>query len=378
MSYGTRWRRERRLIWIVTVILVAGCGHAPRPSGTERTGPETGGDSASSNASGDAPSRATQSPIPSEIACPLVVAPSIGLRVRRRVDLGNAFEPWELATDEGGRLWTLSRDSDSFAASSITRFDPESDKLSRPIELNIDAWDLAADEHTVWVTTNTPDGRVIRIDADEATVDGEVTGDRPLGPNILAAFGSVWTTENTADTADEFFITRIDAETDEATARIQVGLSPQSLGVGGGAVWTGNHDDSSVSRIDPTNDRATTTFLGETPHEVAGGDTTLWIAASHSARVLSLDYTTGRTGTICLPFNPLPIAMVPKGLIWIASSRFDAEQQTDELALVDEATGKVRRVEHLGARPSALSVSGGSLWVLAREPNQLIEIATGD
>jgi hypothetical protein len=35
-------------------------------------------------------------------------------------------------------------------------------------------------------------------------------------------------------------------------------------------------------------------------------------------------------------------------------------------------------VEHLGARPSALSVSGGSLWVLAREPNQLIEIATGD
>jgi streptogramin lyase len=358
-------------------------GHARddhRPLGLwgERLGPTPAEASRSPTVSSQAPSgdvRASGSPPPLAPDCPPVQAAARGIRTLLAIDL-DGLVPWELAAGDDGRLYVLSRDYSTFRAAAVTAYDLAPGGAREVIDLGTDGWDMAVSAEGVWVTANNPAGRVLHVDPVSGEVDDELESDPPLGMTLVAGFGSIWTADDGFDIGQPSYVTQIDPDSRSVVRRVEVGLSPQSIGTGDGYAWTGNHGDYSVSKVDPRGGGSTTTsvFIGSVPHEVFGGATALWIAASHDRRVVRLDYRSTEITNICLPFNPFAMARAADGSIWVASSRFD-EAQSDELAILDEATGSLRSVEDLGAKPIGIVALGGSMWLLTKAPNRLLEVA---
>ena len=71
----------------------------------------------------------------------------------------------------------------------------------------------------------------------------------------------------------------IDPKSNTVTAAIDVGARPGPIAAGAGAVWTGNLDDKTLTRIDPAALRTTaTTTLAATPTGVAVASAAVWVA----------------------------------------------------------------------------------------------------
>ena len=71
---------------------------------------------------------------------------------------------------------------------------------------------------------------------------------------------------------------------------IAVGSSPMSLVAGGGSIWVANHDDGTVSRIDPrTNRVAATIRVGGQPWGLAYGAGSLWVGNDEESSVARVD-----------------------------------------------------------------------------------------
>ena len=133
----------------------------------------------------------------------------------------------------------------------------------------------------------------------------------------MAGAGALWVSSEESGT-----VTRIDPRSGAVVSAITVGNGPSALAVGEGAVWVVNRHDGTLSRIDPARNV-------ESGNEEIGGEPTAVAAGG------------GPCGW--------PAARRAPSRAWIRRARADRQDPT-------------------GSSPTALVLSGGSLWTAAAAP----------
>ena len=123
---------------------------------------------------------------------------------------------------------------------------------------------VAFGDGSVWMVLKS--GALARIDPANGSVRQRVTV--PSGSfNPQFGAGLLWITR-----AKGAEITRVDATTGTVLGHLPTGPNPRFLTAGGGAVWTLNQGDGSLSRIDPSGRQPPRTLALGTPGP--GGDIT--------------------------------------------------------------------------------------------------------
>jgi len=82
----------------------------------------------------------------------------------------------------------------------------------------------------------------------------------------------------------------IDPDSNELVAEVPVGIGPDEVAVGQGAVWVANGKDQSITRIDPATYNPTATIpVSEYPSDVEVGRGSVWIALGGRAELRRID-----------------------------------------------------------------------------------------
>ena len=175
----------------------------------------------------------------------------------------------------------------------------------------------------------------------------------------------------------------IDAATNELVAEVPVGIDPGAVTVGAGAVWVANQRDETVTRIDPrTRQYVRTISVGDSPAALTVGGGAVWVALGSLAELTRIDpeqneaaaraFAALGEGVPC--GTPGAGVAFGGGFAWFLC-------ESGELGRVDPKSGKAVRVTELVTSSSAINpdysdiaFAFGSLWVLNRTANQLVEV----
>ena len=164
----------------------------------------------------------------------------------------------------------------------------------------------------MWVA-NSNDGTLSKLDA----VTGRVVTTIALGgaTDVVVGLGAVWVSD-----AANGRVLRINPQTDEVTAAINVGTGPSAITLGHGSVWVANSLDGTVSRIDPRTDQVRATIpVGNGPGAIAVDAGGVWVTNEFGRTVVRIDSATDAVSrTVMVGNNPRGLAAAG-GLIWVSA-----------------------------------------------------------
>ena len=160
-------------------------------------------------------------------------------------------------------------------------------------------------------------------------------------------------------------LVRVDQGTQEHTEAV-VGDGVSGIALGEGSVWLASYRDRSVYRVDPETLRVRTRIaMAEQPLEIAIGAGSVWVTTSTT--LLRIDPITGeiveqielgRCG-----IEPCRTdVVVADGTVW--ATHYDSDNLNGRLIRLDPARAGSERPIRLAARPIALTVGHGAVWVL--------------
>lgn len=211
----------------------------------------------------------------------------------------------------------------------------------------------------VWVATLS--GNVARLSAKS----GRFTRLVPVEDAACVAAGpnAVWVTSPNLGR-----VTRIDPQTGEIVAEIQVDGFPQGVAIGFGSVWVAaSHPPDGagggVSRIDPrSNEVVRTILVPNLPEYVATGGGGVWVS-SNNGTVAEIDPGTnqlvasvrisegGRTSVAASPTSVYAVELALPG-------------ETAPVREIDPASATVsERLIEAGRNPTGMAVGAGALWI---------------
>jgi peptide/nickel transport system substrate-binding protein len=96
-----------------------------------------------------------------------------------------------------------------------------------------------------------------------------------------------------------------------------VGLRPQSIALGNGAIWVANEGDDNVSRIHTGSGSVITIPVGAGPTSIAFGEGAVWVANGDDGTISRIDPQTNEVvETISVGNRPSGLA-VGDGAIWV-------------------------------------------------------------
>ncbi len=150
------------------------------------------------------------------------------------------------------------------ATPSLAKVDLVRNRLSATFDIGAAAAEagVTVDEKGVWLVTD-KNGSLVRIDPLTGTVRATVhIAAGSYNPHYSA--GTVWISQ-----ADGSRLTGVDTTTLQVTALVTTGPNPRFLTAGGGAIWTLNQGDGTVTRVD-THTQVTSRIALHTPGH--GGD----------------------------------------------------------------------------------------------------------
>jgi YVTN family beta-propeller protein len=244
------------------------------------------------------------------------------------------------------------------------------------IDLGKPAISITADESGVWVRIGY--GDVAHIDPTSNAVVAVIAPGFSEYGNVRVGAEGVWSTDFYHD-----LVHRIDAQTNEIVAEIEVGQNPEGITVTDDTVWVANHRGGSISRIDPSTNAVVATLTvgpagpsGPKGIVLAGGD--LWTAVPNIFAVLRVNPD---TGAIVQSFSFTdPGDVLTDGVsVYVYGSY--------ALSKIDVATNTVTTLE-IPAHPptafadgSAWAVNGTELWRLdpvSFEPQTSWQIAESE
>jgi virginiamycin B lyase len=160
---------------------------------------------------------------------------------------------------------------------SVERVDAKSQKIVASIPSGVANTEggITAGDGSIWMPSDAT-GVLSRIDPATNKVVSKIP--IPAG-SFTAAFeaGSVWITSTKNN-----LLTRVDAKSEKVIAKIPVGPTPRFLATGLGSVWTLNQGDGSVSRIDPASNKVSATIEVGVPGaggDIAVGEGAVWVTA---------------------------------------------------------------------------------------------------
>jgi YVTN family beta-propeller protein len=159
----------------------------------------------------------------------------------------------------------------------------------------------------------------------------------------------------------------IDPKTNEIVAEVQVGLRPGPVAVGGGAVWVGNLDERTLTKIDPKRRASAGTFPLErrTPTGIAVGAGSVWVAHGGLGKLAQVDSQFGQVAeTIDVAGEAVGTTngavTVGAGSVWVVYG-------DSTLARVDPAAVRLVGRTFTGAAPAGVAVESGYVWVVNTE-----------
>ena len=157
----------------------------------------------------------------------------------------------------------------------------------------------------------------------------------------------------------------IDPAKNELVDQVQVGLRPKAIAVGEGAVWVGNLDDRTLSKIDVKERASSGTFPldDQTPSGVAAGEGSVWVA--HGPPLGKLSQVDPEFGHVV---KTIPIAGealgTSNGAVTVGEGSVWAVYGDSTLARVAPAAVKVVGRTLAGTTPAGVAVYGGYVWVV--------------
>ena len=157
----------------------------------------------------------------------------------------------------------------------------------------------------------------------------------------------------------------IDPATNEVVDVVQVGLRPQSIAAGGGAIWVGNLDERNLTRIDMRTRRpAGTVPLDErTPTGLAFDRGTVWVGHGLLGSVSLVDAQFGKVARV----EPVTKkgAYSAAGSVAVGAGAVWAVFGDGTLARLERETGQVAGRARTDASPAGVTVGYGSVWVVS-------------
>jgi DNA-binding beta-propeller fold protein YncE len=208
----------------------------------------------------------------------------------------------------GGSLWVANA-----GQRQVARVEPDADPTTIPVGASPNA--MVAAQDAVWVVAQTQSGGglLARIDSGGNRVDRRIP--LPYPPTGLAVTPdgrTVWLAATKDRTLRSF-----DTGTGNPGERVKLGLVPDQVAVGDGAVWVTSSRGDAVLRIDPATSKAKEIRVGNGPSGIAFGADRVWVANSQDGTVSTIDPQTGEVGTLRLGFRPVAVA-VDQRAVWVA------------------------------------------------------------
>ena len=156
----------------------------------------------------------------------------------------------------------------------------------------------------------------------------------------------------------------IDPQSNKIATEIPVGVRPGPLAVGGGAVWVGNLDERTLTKIDPDRQAPAGTFPLEnrTPTGVAVGAGSVWVAHGALGQLSAVDPEFGQVvKTIDAAGEALGSA---NGAVAVGVGAVWAVFADSTLARVDPRAFAVTGRGQTASSPAGVVVFHGFVWVV--------------
>ena len=284
-----------------------------------------------------------------------------------------------------GYLWVI-------AGHSVVRIDPQTNQVAGkpipvPVPEKVELPAIIVNQDALWVSvvgccdSDRPSDidSVIRIDPQTGEALASIRVAR--GPMSLALTpGLVWVV-NFGLSADT--VSRIDTKTNQLLdEQVTTGYAPYSMDVGDGSLWVINHDDGTLTRIDPKTSQVIANIpLPAEPHRVASGEGAVWVGNWHDSSVSRIDPQTNQ-----VVGEPIPIGYhtgniaAGGGNVWVTSDyrgmqAFPAPFAGHTvLVQIDPETDKVVDTISLGSYPVDVEVTEGAVWVSIQNPDRVLKI----
>lgn len=307
-------------------------------------------------------------------------------RIVASIDVGKS--PGAM-TVEDGLLWVIAGDH-------VVRIDPQTIQVvGKPISVPVpvpvpyeaELLTIAVGQDSVWVSivgagdSDRPNSidSVLRIDPQ--TGETLATIQVPRGPMSLAYTpGFVWVVNFGLSHQT---VSRIDARTNQlADEPVKTGYAPYGMAVGEGSVWVVNHDGGTLARIDPETKQVIANIqLPKEPHRVAVGEGAVWIGNWHDNSISRIDPRTNQ-----VVGEPIPIGYhagniaAGYGNVWVTSdyrgmSAFPAPFPGHVVLIrIDPETNEVVDTIPLGGYPVDVEVTEDAVWVSIQNPDVVLKI----
>ena len=221
---------------------------------------------------------------------------------------------------------------------------------------------ITVGEGAAWVVTGIEDlsGVVWRVDAE--------TGEAKRLPNtkgaeeVAVGEGFVWVTSRVVDNSGEASLLKLDPESGETVASIELPPWPFGPMVVAGAVWVPTHEG--VAKVDPFEERVTRVIPGDYP-VIGSTSGSVWATNDGGRNDLHrIDLETGRVvASLDVPDDPC-IFEVSEDAVWAATCRSGGPfgNREELLTKIDAATGNVLFRVPLEVSGD-MEVVGHTLWL---------------
>lgn len=156
----------------------------------------------------------------------------------------------------------------------------------------------------------------------------------------------------------------IDSKTNDIVAQIQVGIRPGPIALGGGAVWIGNLDDRTLTKIDAKRRTSAGTYPldNRTPTGIAVGGGSVWVAHGALGKLAAVDPEFGQvTKTIDVAGGALGST---NGAVAVGAGALWAVYGDSTLARIDLTNVNVTGRALTGSAPAGIVVMSGYVWVV--------------
>ncbi len=167
----------------------------------------------------------------------------------------------------------------------------------------------------------------------------------------------------------------IDPATNHVVRAVGVGMEPGAVAVGRGAVWVGNVDDKTLSRIDLRTRAVTKTFpLDGTPTGVAAGPHGIWVAYGGLGSVARVDPAFGSVGEA--------VHVAGRGYSYATADGAVADGRAgvwvafgdSTIARINDDGTRVLKRGYVGSQPAAIALGPSAVWVANGGGDSISEI----
>jgi streptogramin lyase len=343
--------RLRPELWLAVVLLLAAC-QGPREAGRSGPGGDPGGG--------------------------LGRAGAASAWAVRRIDL--PAEPWAVLAGSGG-LWVVLSDR------TLARYDPVTTRVDgAPVRLPFTPGAVVSGHGDLWVGGQV-DGRrrvtsegsypviqVARVDPRRRAVTAVITLPmRSNGNRLVSTSNAIWVSDPAEGRLSRVW--RVDPATNRLLRPpLRGGEEPLALEAVGGDVWSANHDDGTLRRMDAaTGALEDTVDLGVEPHGMAVAKGAIWVADAHHNAVLRVDPGSGRTlARIPVGFEPGPL-VATRSAVWAATPP-DPDLPAGSLARIDPEEDRLTATVPLDGLATALVTDGDRAWVATSGPDAIRQL----